>query len=911
MTRINQKLDLGKLDITREAIYNSYDNEHEECHPGTRVELLYEVQEWARSAHRQPIFWLNGMAGTGKSTISRTVATRLDQQQVLGASFFFKRGEGDRGVAKKFFPTLIYQLVSKVPDLIPEVHKAIEDDQNISTQDLTQQFDKLIFQPLSKLHLHQPAPFVILIDALDECESEDKIKLILQLLFKLEDIKSVQLRVFLTSRPEFPIRLGFKNHEYHNLILHELPKTVVEDDIRLFLRNKLADIRHEHPLSFAYPLPPDWPGNNNIEKLVKMAVPLFIFAATLCRFIGDKDGVPDERLNSILEDKALTSTSALEKTYQPVLNQLLTAKTESEQVQILQDFLDIVGVIILLATPLPITAIARLTQIHEQKITVRLNRLYAVLNVPANVEAPVRILHLSFRDYLITTEEKRFRVDEKKTHTSIALHCIRVMNTQLMENICQLSDYGIQRESIKSEVINKHLTADIQYACRYWVYHIEQSGLQVEDGDAFHNVMDSHVLHWLEIMSWMRSAHEAINTLHILSRLTSNSQCLEFHKLIEEIRRFSLRNLSVIDQAPLQIYLSCLTFASKDSLIQKKFGHKVLEWLEYFPEIQSSWQLPFQILESQWSVQRLAFCSTTKTLAAVSSQGIITLWNYMTGQCILTLEGQPESLRGVAFSHDGAILSSIANKGIQLWNTETGTCISTLDDTQEFNTIALTSDGEKILTVTSSLMLCVRDLKNITEKKIINRLQGVNGSVIAISAQARTIAIWSSHSITTWDITEAGCRHKSTIDCTEQPNTAALSDDGRRIASSADHDIQVFDTTTDELLLNIGEHGLRVNALAFSTNNQVLASGSGYKISLWDLNTGQRIQTLNDHRQQVTALTFLGTSDILASGSTDCTIRLWYVSPVKALDTPGYVDRRVRTMDFSKDGGILAVAYKD
>lgn len=520
-TRINQKLDLGKLDITREAIYNSYNNEHEECHPGTRVKLLYEIQEWARSADSQSIFWLNGMAGTGKSTISRTVATRLNQQQVLGASFFFKRGEGDRGVAKKLFPTLIYQLVSKVPDLIPEVHKAIEDDQNISTQDLIQQFDKLIFQPLLKLHLHQPAIFVILIDALDECESEDKIKLILQLLFKLQDIKSMQLRVFLTSRPEFPIRLGFKNHEYHNLILHELPKTVVEDDIRLFLKNKLADIRHEHPLSLAYPLPPVWPGNEIIEKLVNMAVPLFVFAATLCRFIGDVDGVPDERLKSILEDKAITSTSAMEKTYQPVLNQLSTARTKSEHMQILKDFHDIVGVIILLAAPLSITAIARLTSIPEQRVTVRLNRFHAVLNVPANAESPVRILHLSFRDYLLTTEEKEFHVDEKKTHTLIAVHCIRVMKTHLKENICQLPNYAMRRESVGSGIIEKYLTADVQYACRYWVYHIEQSGLQLEDGDAFHSVIESHVLHWLEIMFWMRNAHEAISILYILSRLTS------------------------------------------------------------------------------------------------------------------------------------------------------------------------------------------------------------------------------------------------------------------------------------------------------------------------------------------------------------------------------------------------------
>jgi cytidylate kinase len=50
---------------------------------------------------------LNGKAGSGKSIISRTVASRLKEKGLLRASFFFKRGEEDRGNAKKLFPTMI------------------------------------------------------------------------------------------------------------------------------------------------------------------------------------------------------------------------------------------------------------------------------------------------------------------------------------------------------------------------------------------------------------------------------------------------------------------------------------------------------------------------------------------------------------------------------------------------------------------------------------------------------------------------------------------------------------------------------------------------------------------------------------------------------------------------------------
>ncbi|KUM55987.1 hypothetical protein ACN42_g11244 [Penicillium freii] len=62
--------DLSRLQTAKQAAFDSYDNQHIECLPGTRIDLLREIDEWAKSPHGKCIFWLNGMAGTGKSTIS-------------------------------------------------------------------------------------------------------------------------------------------------------------------------------------------------------------------------------------------------------------------------------------------------------------------------------------------------------------------------------------------------------------------------------------------------------------------------------------------------------------------------------------------------------------------------------------------------------------------------------------------------------------------------------------------------------------------------------------------------------------------------------------------------------------------------------------------------------------------------
>jgi type II secretory pathway predicted ATPase ExeA len=500
---------LMHLHVVEGALYDCHIHEHEDfCLPGTRTELLSHITDWAKSDDKF-IFWLNGMAGTGKSTIARTVAQGFKERGLLGASFFFKRGEADRGTATYLITSIAGQLVTRHRQLVPQVLNAIKTDPRITSKFLRDQFDQLLYRPLLKLQLDQSTTIVIIIDALDECDEDDDIKLILHLLFKLQEVQSVRLRVVLTSRPELPIRLGFlKEDNYEDIVLHELPAPVIQHDIRLFLEYKLSAIRREHSL------PSDWPGNKKTEQLVQMALPLFIFAATLCRFIGDEDWLPEERLTAVLQDEATTSTSDMDRTYLPVLNQLLAAKNKKEFEQLIQEFQNIIGVIVLLATPLSVVSLAQLTGIPENKIINRLKRFHSVLSVPADLEAPVRIMHLSFRDFLIHTEGD-FRINEEKTHRKIALNCLRIMDTRLRHNICDLASYGIKSKDIDRQIIQQHLAADLQYSCYYWVHHLKQSQGGISEYEIL-SFLQKRFLHWLEALALMGKISEAARMIKTL-----------------------------------------------------------------------------------------------------------------------------------------------------------------------------------------------------------------------------------------------------------------------------------------------------------------------------------------------------------------------------------------------------------
>jgi hypothetical protein len=473
------------------------------------------------------------MAGTGKSTISRTVARNFAAQNRLVASFFFKRGEGDRSKATKFFTTIASQIFQAQSKAAVAIKEAIDIEPNILRKGIQQQFQKLIFEPLSAiLHSSKQPGLIIIIDALDECENSDDTMLIIHLLSQFKVLVSPCIRIFLTSRPDLPIRLGFNKIQgaHQHLVLHEIPDSVIAHDIKAYLESEVARIRDSYNNSVPgdRELQADWPGQFVIDNLVQMSTPLFIFASTVCRFLSDRRcGNPDMQLKQVMMYQTKSQETKLDATYLPILNQFLHGLSIAEKEKVLKEFRSLVGSIVVLASPLSTSSLAQMLSVPRESIDHKLDFLHSVLSIPSSPDKPVRQLHLSFRDFLVDPEKqdprKReanpFWVDEKQTHADLAKNCLRLMAERLHSNICDVGWPGTPRYAIGSQIIKTRLQPELEYACLYWIYHVEQAGATLEDGDQVDDFLLHHFLHWLEALSYLGKISESISLIKTLQAL--------------------------------------------------------------------------------------------------------------------------------------------------------------------------------------------------------------------------------------------------------------------------------------------------------------------------------------------------------------------------------------------------------
>lgn len=308
--------------------------------------------------------------------------------------------------------------------------------------------------------------------------------------------------------------------EHQDFVLQDIPPAIINHDISLFLEYNLGIIGQEWTLGAG------WPGEQALRQLVLNASGLFIWAATACRFIREGKRFAIKRLDTILKGSSsavIAPEKHLNEIYIAVLKHSISSDYIDEEKEELLSMLRLtLGSVVVLRSPLSTYSLSRLLDLPKEDVDQTLEDLYAILDIPEDQTRPLRLHHPSFRDFLLNKDRFRdssFWVDKKQAHQILAAGCLQLMSASLKQDVYGLDAPSVLVTDIESSRVEKYLPLEVQYACLYWVQHLQRSSAQLYD--QVYLFLQHHLLHWLEALSWMGKSSEGI--LAIFSLRGSNS----------------------------------------------------------------------------------------------------------------------------------------------------------------------------------------------------------------------------------------------------------------------------------------------------------------------------------------------------------------------------------------------------
>lgn len=481
---------LTKLNPVVNASFKS--DYHTPCFEGTRTGILQMLMEWAKNPDSQPIFWLSGIAGTGKSTIAQSFCENLEKENLLGASFFCSRELKDLRDVGRIVPTLAYFLSQHFELYSEQIIVALKQDETLASQGIKRQFDSLLLHPFQNINVDQENwHFVLVIDALDECEDMDATQNILSILRAMPAQFYAHIHVFISCRPEYYIQQEFERTSNKDLFkLHDMEDEIVQKDIQLYLQRSLES---------------RYISENNIIHLSNQAGKLFIYAFTQVQYLNK---APSEvafksRLNDLLENKGIAES--IDIIYNLLLTKVMADMTENEK----KDARYFLNLVISLADPLSQHALSELWKPCDG------TPFRSVLNIPDSEQQPMHIFHASFPDYILTKDRCHVELycNPHEIHESLAVACLNCMNKNLKYNICNM-----ETDDNVSSFLKENISSSLEYSCKYWIFHlIKCGGSSSEILTELENFTKEKFFFWMEVLCILQYIENAILGLKDIS----------------------------------------------------------------------------------------------------------------------------------------------------------------------------------------------------------------------------------------------------------------------------------------------------------------------------------------------------------------------------------------------------------
>ncbi|THH05167.1 hypothetical protein EW146_g9973, partial [Bondarzewia mesenterica] len=878
ITKAVRNATLDKLGHVAGAEFNLEDREG--CMEGTRIALLADLLVWATDDTSPHVFWLNGMAGTGKTTIAESFARLLNQKGLLGASFFCSRqGSAERRNARRIFPALARVMARHSPAFESALVGAVDSNPNAAELSLGEQFVTLIAEPAESASIECTVTWVAVVDALDECEDPDATKKVLDTI--IHHAPGSDVKFFVTSRPEPNVRAAFDrptSHSHSVLRLHNVEADIVKADIMLYLEKQLGDIPQ---LKASFHGPGDLRILKQVGILIERSERLFIFAFTAYEYVKDPKGDPRERLEKLTRPgfDSKVATARIDTVYDLILGEAFKGLDEDEESETARSLAAIVCV----RDPLSIDDLQKL--LDCKNVRRALASLHSLVQVPEpDADGCVSTFHASFADYLLDPKrsgDQKWTVDSPYTHSALAHGCLKIMTSELHFNVSGIQNsHFSNRDPEESTGLPRHLV----YACRFWVDHLVGSSALEEhlaDVEAF---LRDKYLYWLEVMSMLGKIPDARSALLQIARVSCISH--DMGVLLKDFNQFAMTYRDPIILSAAHIYISALPFAGAESSVTKIFRTRFPRTLAVntsTARVKSQYRVSI-VVENGDSVNSVVFSPDGKRIVSGSRDQSIRVWDAETGEAASEpFKGHTSVVSSVAFSPDGkCIVSGSYDKTIRVWDVETGETASKpfQGHTGMVTTVTFSPDGKRIVSGSKDNTIRVWDAE--MGEAASEPFEGHIGEVASVAYSQdgkRIISGSSDETIRMWNAETGKATSKPFRGHTSVVSSVAFSPDGKHIISGSwDTTIRVWDTETGETAFEpFKGHTHVVTSVAFSPDGKHVVSSSLDKtIRVWNAETGEAaFESFRGHTSVVSSVAFSPDGKRIVSGSYDVTIRVW------------------------------------